>query len=207
MSGLVPADRAGIMQLVLGMEESGAMTLTTLALPPEIEFERYESVGAMLGQMKRSSSWWIGDWILFGEGLYGERQAQAALATGLEETTLTGYARVCAQVAPTRRQASLGFGAHQLVAPMEPKAQNYWLRKAVEKGWTTAELRDAIRVAEEKKNPRLPGGEGEPGPKPGSVEEVALAVFRSASPAEDGQNWLVPNESMARLRGALGLEE
>jgi hypothetical protein len=39
------------------------------------------------------------------------------------------------------------------------------------------------------------------------VLEVARAILRDAKQADDPGYWLIPDEDMARLRGALGEEE
>lgn len=199
------AEQSQAVQLLLTLEENGALTETELVLTdPGLEFDRYEGLGAFLGAMKRRSSWWIGDWINFGEGVYGDRFAQALAATGLNEQTLLHYSFVCKQIAPSRRQATVSFGAHALVCRMEAKEQSHWLKMAARKEWGERELRDAIKA--KRVDTRPPLFDDPADPDPSSVVEVAKAIIRDAVAYVDGQHYLVPNEDIARLRAALGQE-
>jgi hypothetical protein len=198
------AEQQPAVQLLLNLEAAGAVTVTSLELSDtEMPFERYEKLGAFLGFMKKWTSWAIGDWLNFGEGVYGHEFAQAAAATGLTEQTLLQYQFVCRNVPQSRRHVQLSFGTHALVARMEPKEQNYWLRQAVKKGWGERELREAMKAKRTEMAPEM-----FPDTKPqGELAEVALAILRDARAADDGQHWLVPNEDIARLKAAVGHEE
>lgn len=190
-------------QLLLDLEAAGAVTATSLALTdPNMPYDSYEALGAFLGWIKGWTSWGIGDWLNFGEGVYGERFAQAAAGTRLSEQTLLHYQFVCRQVPQSRRQAALAFGVHALVARQEPKEQNYWLKQAVRKGWGEKELRDAMKAKRSETAPQMFPDET---PK-GELAEVALAILRDARQADDGQHWLIPNEDIARLKAAVGVE-
>jgi hypothetical protein len=191
-------------QLLLDLEAAGAVTATSLQLSdPNTPYESYEALGAFLGWIKRWTSWGIGDWLNFGEGVYGERFAQAAAGTQLTEQTLLHYQFVCRQVPQSRRQAPLAFGVHALVARLEPKEQTYWLRQAVRKGWGEKELREAMKAKRSETAPQM-----FPDDKPtNELADVALAILRDAKPHDDAQHWLVPNEDMARLKAAVGVEE
>lgn len=201
------AAQSQAVQLLLSLEEAGCLTETALVLTdPQMEYDRYESIGTFLGAMKRRSSWWVGDWINFGEGVYGERFAQALAATGLNEQTLLHYSFVCGQIPASRRQATVPFGAHALVARMEPREQNHWLKMGARKGWGERELRDAIRAKRVDTRPEPMFEDGESGADRTVVVEVAKAIIRDAVAYVDGQHYLVPNEDIARLRAALGQE-
>lgn len=197
-------------QLVLALEGAGAITPTRMMLDnPDMPYERYEALGGLLGRVKRSTSWWIGDWLLFGEGVYGERYAQAEAATGLSEDALLRYAFVCRSVAPDRRRVELSFGCHHAVASMVPREQTTWLKRAVRHGWSERDLRREIREAQqsgqERQEQMFDTTPASP-PEAGSLAEVAYAILRDARQADDPSFWLVPAEDMARLRAALGQE-
>lgn len=201
------AEQAGALDLLLQLERSGAVTETQLLLTdPDLPYDTYESLGAFLGAVKRRTSWYIGDWLNFGEGVYGERFAQAAAVTGLNEQTLLHYQFVCRQVPESRRKASLAFGVHALVARMEPAEQRYWLDRAARRDWGEKELREAIKKKRSEQAPPL-FPDGEEGSQKTVLDEVAAAILRDARPHDDGQHWLIPNEDMARLKAALGVEE
>lgn len=200
------AQQTNAFQLMLSLEESGAVTETALSLTDtNMEYDTYEALGVFLGAVKRRTSWYIGDWLNFGEGVYGERFAQAASATGLNEQTLLHYQFVCREVPASRRQSQLAFGAHALVARLEPKDQTYWLKQAVRKGWGEKELREAMKAKRKDTQPTM--FDADEGTGKTVLSEVAEAILRDARPADDGQHHLVPNEDMARLRAALGQEE
>lgn len=202
------APQQGAVQLLLTLEQAGAVTLSSLELSdPTMAFDHYESLGRFLGTMKRWTSWALGDWLNFGEGVYGELFAQAVAATGLNEQTLLHYQFVCKNVPAGRRQPTVAFGAHALVARMEPREQSFWLKKAARKEWGERELRDAIKAKRLDTPPPSPlFQDGEGGTDATVLKEVAEAVLRDAVAYVDGQHHLVPNEDIARLRAALGQE-
>lgn len=201
------AEQTQGLQLFLDLERAGAITNTSLTLTdPTMPFDTAEALGAFLGAVKRRTSWYIGDWLNFCESVYGEEFAQAAEATGLSEQTLLNYKFVCAQVAPDRRQPGVSFGCHALVARLDPREQNAWLKQAAKKGWGEKELRAAMAAKRAEMRPPLPGTEkGDADPK--LIHEVAEAILRDAKDAGDGQHVLVPVEDITRLRAALGQED
>lgn len=142
---------------------------------PDFPYEMYEELLAAAGRMKRSMSWWIGDLINFGEGLYPDRYSQAMEVTGLKYETLSNYAWVCRHVARSRRRDHLSFSVHDAVAKQEPSQQTYWLEQAEQHRWTTAELRAAMRT-------KTPAPEPEPEPaSPLSPKAIAKAAGALAS--------------------------
>jgi hypothetical protein len=187
------------------LADAGAITATSLALDdPSMSYDTYEALGAYIGRMNRSCSWWVGDWLAFGEGAFPDRYPQAAAATGLAEQTLLNRVYVCKNVPPSRRRAALSFSVHSEVAPLPAKEQKQWLDKAERHGWTQRELRAAMKATRKDERPALTDGEE---PDAEALMEVALAILRDVTPHIDGQHQLVPNEDIARLRAALGQEE
>lgn len=179
-------------------------TGTSLTLDRGLPYEKYEQLGAALGLINRSCAWWIGDWLLFGEGNYGERFAQAAEATGLAEQTLLNRITVCRAIAPGRRQPGLSFSTHALVAPLGAREQRRWLRRAVEEGWTRAELDKALKEAKaDSGQEQLPGLP----PEVVSTDQVIEAARSLVHNAEQaGENVICRIEDFTRLRAALGEE-
>lgn len=190
------------------LSKSGLLKPTSLdlaALDGELTYEAYTNIGGFLGAMNRSCAWWIGDWLVYGEGIYGEKFAQAVSYTGLAEQTLLNRSYVCRHIPPGRRVEGLAFGVHALVAAMSSKDQTKWLTEAKKKGWGREDLRRALRethATNRDEDAKLPGPEPL---APGLVLEAALAVVKSRE--DYGDRWLVSKESMARLIAAVGEEE
>lgn len=188
------------------LAEEGALTAVGLDLTqgPEWSFDEYEQLGNYLGIMNRSCMWWIGDWLLYGEGRFAERFAQAAASTRLAEQTLQNRMYVCRNVPMQMRRVSLSFSVHTEVAGLKTaKEQRYWLDRAEKAGWNREQLRDAMKASRKDTAPTLPEAGG----------HVDLALVVEAAQAlvsarkDYGSDWLVPREAMARLIGALGEEE
>lgn len=196
---------AGI-QLAMQLEEAGALTPTKLELTdPNLPYEQYVALGRFLARIKRSSSWWIGDWINFGEGVYGEKYAQAVEATGLDTETLQNYRWVAEKVPPTRRVATLAFSIHQCVAALEPDAQREWLQRTLDEGWNRDRLRHELREAKavpEREQTAL--GEAARDAT-NRIEEAAKSVARQAT--RRGSEFVVPAEPMLHLQALLGIGE
>jgi hypothetical protein len=75
MSERTPAIRT---DLLIALEDAGALTPTELRLEVDISFDRYEALGHMFGRLHDASKWWIGDWLIYGEDTFAEEAAQAA---------------------------------------------------------------------------------------------------------------------------------
>jgi hypothetical protein len=123
------------------LELAGALTPTALILDGEaMTWERFESLGVLIGRLDDACKWWLGDWLVFGEGMYGEKAAQAAEHTGRSPETLRGYRWVAERVPPSRRRAHLSFTIHRMVAHMEPAEQERWLSYAEDRRLSSREL-------------------------------------------------------------------
>ena len=186
--------------------KEGALTVTSLDLSvgEDISFATYERLGTYLGLMNRASVWWIGDWLLYGEGRYEDRWPQALAATGLTEETLRMRMAVCEAVPPERRFAGLGFSLHHAVHRLPPGEQLRWLRKAEKQGWGLGALKAAMADANrEPTEPMFDGDDPPPRPRAEDVLEVARAILRDARPAEDSAYYLIPADDVARLRAAV----
>jgi len=196
---LVQANRT-----IESLRKAGVFETTGTSLvitDPELSYERYEALGKALGLINRSCSWWIGDWLIFGEGTYAERFAQAAYETGLAEQTLTNRAYVCRSVPPSRRLAGVPFSVHAEVAPMTARDQEKWLRRAAEGGWTVKELRSRMK-ATRTDTPPMDLDDETP-----NIERVVTCVRRLLRNCEEaGENVICRREDIVQLRAAFGEE-
>ncbi len=192
MSVALEARVAGGLETLAALERLGAATATSLELPADMTFERYEALGAALGRAHRTVTWMIADWINYGERAYGEKYAQAVEALNMTPETLMNYASIGRKVPQERRRPELPFSVHALVAPLEPAEQTQWLDQAVENDWTRAELRDRLR--------------GSPTPRTSvvlpDIEEAARFLVASAQQMGDG--FLVRRQAFVELCAALG---
>lgn len=216
-------ERTGPLSLLAQLEDSGHATDVGLELTdPEMKFDRWESLGRVLGEVHRRSAWYIGDWINFGEAVYGEDAAQAVegavsdrydvaeRVTGLAPSTLMNYASTCTRIARARRRKELPFTVHEVVARLEPDEQVEWLQKAIDEGWTREELRDAIRgdvapVVEHDSSGGVGGSSLERLTRSEQIEYAAQQVYQQGQPNGSG-SFEVPGDVWATLASALGHE-
>lgn len=118
-------------------------------------FEEWQAVGDWLRVLEKSVSWWIADWVRYGEMTYEEQSAQAlsaregeaAQATGWTPETIKQYSRIAAQVPPTSRDPDLTFSHHREVADLPPADQQVWLKRAKDEDWSCTRLRGELRTA------------------------------------------------------------
>jgi len=50
------------------------LTATSLTPSSELSPEEHEEIGQALGRLRQSTTWWIGDWWVYGEHKYGARK-------------------------------------------------------------------------------------------------------------------------------------
>ncbi|PJN03913.1 antibiotic biosynthesis protein [Streptomyces sp. CB01201] len=134
------------------MHEAGqpAQVLTTkvgLQLPAGLTFENWELAGRQLSGIVNSTSWWLGDWLVYGKDHYSDRYERGVRAAGLQYQTLRNYAWVSRRFPMERRRAALSFQHHAELASRPVEEQERWLDQAEQQGWSTKQLRRAMRVA------------------------------------------------------------
>ena len=62
--------------LLASLEENGWLSKTALVIDrPDLPFEQFEALGVHLGVVGTAVKWWQGDWLMYGEALYGELAA------------------------------------------------------------------------------------------------------------------------------------
>ncbi|MFH8347422.1 LmbU family transcriptional regulator [Streptomyces sp. NPDC018045] len=127
-----------------------AKVLTTrvgLQMPPALSFEDWEQAGCRLSGVLDSSSWWLGDWLVYGKDHYADRYQRGIRAAGLKYQTLRNYAWVARRFVLSRRRGKLRFQHHAEVASLTVDEQEWWLGRAEEMHWTTKQLRTSLRDA------------------------------------------------------------
>jgi hypothetical protein len=118
-----------------------------LRLPASLSFARWQALGRRIGSIANASSWWLGDWAVYGEGSYGVKYKQAIAVTGLDYQTLRNYAWVAGRFDLSRRRDNLSFAHHAEVAALPEQAQDEWLDLAARNRWTRNELRAHLKDA------------------------------------------------------------
>jgi len=111
-----------------------------LTLPAWIEY------GKKLGSLGRSSGWWIGDWLRYGNAAYGERYTRAARVTGYDTQTLMNMVYVASRFEISRRRENLSWSHHEALASLDPGAQDRWLDEAIAKRLSVSDLRTMLRT-------------------------------------------------------------
>lgn len=111
-----------------------------------LTFNEWLAIGGRLLGINAASSWWIGDWLSYGEWRYGTKYRTAVARLEMSYDRLRDYAYVAANVAPKNRRPELTFSHHRLVASLEPDKQRHWLAAAVDSKWTKRQFADALSV-------------------------------------------------------------
>lgn len=117
----------------------------TMELPADLPFDRWRSIGRRICGVADASSWWLADWVAYGEERYGDKYREAVEITGVGYQTLRNYAWVARRFDVSRRRDSLSFAHHSEVAALPPAAQDEWLDRAEEGGWSRNDLRAALK--------------------------------------------------------------
>jgi N6-adenosine-specific RNA methylase IME4 len=129
-----------------GLLLPGKLTSTGWMLPAGMAFEQWQACGKELIKVGNALQWWLGDWWAYGEHGYGKRIE--AMRDGLFGEyafgTLMTYGWVASSVETSIRIEVLSFAHHRHVAHLAAAEQREWLARAVEKGWSSSELKAAI---------------------------------------------------------------
>ena len=107
----------------------------------------WEQVGSRLFSFADSSTWWIADWLVYGETTFRDRYEEAIKRTSLSYQTLRNYTWVARRFPLARRRQALSFSHHLEVVALEQPEQDYWLRKAEELTWSRNRLRAEVRAS------------------------------------------------------------
>lgn len=120
-------------------------TETALEIDSDLTLEEWQEIGHTLGRANRASAWWVGDWINYAEGKWGEKYEDALLATGLSYD----YLRHCAAVS---RRFTFGDRSPELTWTHHFKAKaldnaEEWLARAEAEKWSVRELLEKTSAA------------------------------------------------------------
>jgi len=142
------------------------------------------ATGRRLGAIGRCSQWWIGDWIRYGAGRWGEKYAEAARITGYDVASLRNMAWVAAQFDLSLRSDKLTWSHHVLLAPLEREEKREWLERAARERLSVADLRIELRGRERSREAEA-AAPGETGAKPADPAVVCPNCGHQMRSAED----------------------
>lgn len=160
----------------LGIETPGVeFTPTGLQLPDALPEQDWAEIGRKLLRSDQIMQWWIGDWAIFGAG--DERQTgwrkhgalkQFCEANGLLDRygDVRTKAWVSASVHLSLRRTNVDYSFFREIAPLKPKEQIKWLKKAETEEMSVGELRAQIRLSKGEANAAVADG-----PKMGFIEK------------------------------------
>ncbi|MFF0744433.1 LmbU family transcriptional regulator [Streptomyces sp. NPDC004111] len=126
---------------------------TSLRLPPSLPLDEWQDLGRKIFGAADSSSWWLGDWLVYGRSAYPDRYRRAVEETLLDYQTLRNYAWVARRYAPHRRRAGLSFQHHAELASLPENEQEYWMDRAERLNWSKSFLRNRVRAARQGEEP------------------------------------------------------
>lgn len=103
-------------------------------------------VGKRLGTIGRGASWWIGDWVNYGNRKFGEKYTRAAQITGYDMQTLMNMSYVALRFNISRRRENLSWSHHAEVAALPPEERDRWLNVAQTRRLSVRSLREELRA-------------------------------------------------------------
>lgn len=134
------------LEIPKALTRSVEFTETGINIPANYKLSDLQQLTQLVAGIRDRSRWWLADCLNHGDH-YGDEWVQWLDTLGLEFSYLRNLAWIGRRVAPAQRRAELSFTHHQEVAPFKPEEQEMWLQRAIDNGWTKAQLRRQIREA------------------------------------------------------------
>jgi N6-adenosine-specific RNA methylase IME4 len=117
-----------------------------LVVDGEPTFDEWKAMEDQFTKAGSGLQWWIGDWLGYGERVYGEKFPLGDIAAYKTQQTCK---TVAGRIEIPRRRGNLSFAHHAEVAKLELDEQDRWLDAAEENGWTRAQMRRQMGLANE----------------------------------------------------------
>jgi hypothetical protein len=111
----------------------------------DMEEPRWLECGRGLGRASNGTSWWIGDWLRYGNARFGERYSRAARVTGYDIQTLMNYAYVATHVRIPERRPDLSWSHHAELASLDVRSREAWLERCARERLSVKDLRAMLR--------------------------------------------------------------
>src|SRR5688572_10717586 len=97
-------------------DTSAFVTKSGLLLPKRVAFDKWVTIGGYLSHGISTSTWCLGDWLVYGEASFSGRYRDAIELTSLDYQTLRNHAWVARRFPMSRRRDKLSFTHHAEVA-------------------------------------------------------------------------------------------
>lgn len=142
-----PVKQPGRHEALASRQQIQAVVRVTSWEPREgMDIAEWIIQGRRLGSIGRAVSWWIGDWVNYGNTRFGEKYSRAARITGYDVQSLMNMAYVAARFSCARRRETLSWSHHAEVAGLEADAQEMWLSRAEKTRLSVHGLREELRT-------------------------------------------------------------
>lgn len=112
-----------------------------------MSFDQYQAIGRTFQQIQHSLSWWMGDWMNYGEQKFGDIAAQAVEDTGKSIETLLKWKAVAFRVSRQIRRKELGWTHHFYVAYVPEEYRGPLLDMAVNLDLASRQLKEVVKLA------------------------------------------------------------
>jgi hypothetical protein len=142
-------------------QSRASMTSVAWIAEDGLELAEWSRAGQRLAVMNRSSPWWVGDWIRYGNEKFGEKYSRATSITGYDRQTLMNMVYVASNFEISRRRESLSWSHHESLAALSVGEQERWLDHAAEHKMSVADLRLELRSRQRKNNDDLAPANGD----------------------------------------------
>jgi hypothetical protein len=138
------------MTIKLTLPDGVTVTSTALTCSRDLTRDEWKALGQTLQQFEGSIRWWLGDWGNQVDRRYGDGKMVAmAKNCGFALHTLQNCVTVARSIENSRRREDLKYFHHEVVAPLEPDQQDYWLDLAVKEKLSGAKLKQKITEAKD----------------------------------------------------------
>lgn len=144
----LPGKKFGTMGHRITLNGRALIARNYLSLPSDLRIDEWQRIGAELSSLSEASTWWLGDWLVYGQSRYPERYRRAVEETGLDYQTLRNYAWVARKFERPTRHGGLSLQHHSEVASLAPENREAWLDRAERFSWSRNELRRHVRASQ-----------------------------------------------------------
>ena len=182
---------------------SGGQSLITIKCSTEVEtvgltisgdvtYEEWEDIGYQLARVGKGWQWWVGDWINFGKGRYGETYKAAIEAAGLKYQAAANIASVATAFEVSRRRESLSFKHHAEVQGLEPDEQDELLDRAESELLSCASLRGFVQKIKCIEQPAIDSVDGGEQTELLAATDIDIAIDECLAAFRKSENRLEP---------------